>query len=228
MTTIDSINKLRGKVTSVAKKYKSILSIYVYAGFLYNTKNFKDIDLLILLKNSENPELLLSKLDSELRSSIKEKIDTNYVFQNELNRNLAGQKSNFYYTYIYRTGRLLYGKDSLGKTEPSKEELYRWIVLLAQRARHFYYNGLETVFWVPKFKKWTIYALAETYYHQRLDNNKIKADLRIMAKEFIVKNENFKEGQLLFQNYPINAKYYLTFLEKLRIFIEIEILKIPQ
>lgn len=215
------------EIISLFNKYQdNIISAYLYGSSVYNCKNAKDIDLLIILKNQKDPIKLLDELDMKIKKiSNNKKLDLNYVFESELSHNLSGQKSTFYYLYIMKTGKLFYGLEKLNDIKYSEKDMYRWIVLLTLRARHFYFNNLEIDFWVQKFRKWTIYALAEVYYYQ---HGEMTSDLKILAKKFVGEYGSFDDVSVIFSKYPVDARFYLDLLERLRVFVEREILHIPE
>lgn len=215
---LPSIAIIKDKLFKIGEKEKGVASIYLYGSCVYSFKKCKDIDVLLVLKDNENPINLLNKLDCKIRNAIRtRKLDINYVFNNELLHFLHGDRPPTYYLYIKQSGMLVYGKDALDKVKPSLLDHYCRIVALVHRARHSYFNDIDVEFWNKKFEKWAIYVLAESYFYQK---KHFDSNLKITAKKFIKENDDFKDANIMFSRKKIDMGWYLFFLEKLRIYFE--------
>ncbi len=212
------------KIRKFFIKDRLIISAYVYGSFLTNQFNSKksDVDILIICRDTDRPELFLKRIKSIHKKISELKLDINVVFYSEFIKRWHIYRAPTYFIGIKHRNKLICGKDILSTIddkEVSVDDIYKRVVDLAQGSRGVYINGKDPDFWVNLYSRWLKISLLEVLFLTGELDLSYDSGLNKISKTF-PELKSFK--LLLAQKQEMEIINKLA--EKLRVFMEKKII----
>lgn len=221
----NSGDKIVESIRRALSKYEEIESAYLYGSFLtdrYNPSK-SDIDLLLIVKESDKPELFIKKIKNEIQDLNHIKLDVNVVFYSEFKRRWHIYRPPTYFLGVKLESILVFGKDLLSEvmnTEIKSEAIYKRAVDLAQSSRGIYLNSKDIDFWRTKYVRWLRVLALEILYLEGTFDLSFKSGLKKLINI---------DGSLEYLNALLDDKISMgeisSISEKLRNYINLKFIK---
>jgi len=183
----NSRKKIVEYIKSALSKYEEIECAYIYGSFLterYNSAK-SDIDILLIVKDSDKPESFIRKIKNEIKDLNHINPDVNVVFYSEFKRRWHVYRPPTYFLGVKLESILVFGKDLLSEvmdTEIKSEAIFRRAVDLAQSSRGIYLNSKNIDFWKTKYIKWLRVLVLEILYLEGTFDLSFKSGLKKLIK----------------------------------------------
>ncbi|MBU4129153.1 nucleotidyltransferase domain-containing protein [bacterium] len=186
MNNIENISK---EIKNIFFKKKEIISLYVYGSILFAKFNPRksDVDLLLIVKDSEDPAAFIKEIKNLSGKIKKFKPDINIVFLSEFKKRWHIYRPPSYFIGIKYSHRIIFGKNlikSVNDSELSKHKIYKRVVDLTQGSRGIYLNDKNPIFWRKKYIRWLRIAVLEVLFLTGEFDLSFDSGLRKLKKKY--------------------------------------------